>query len=279
MENSDPNELIERYLDGSLSPAERQAAETRLANDPGFQAQLELHRQLHEEFADPQKLELRDLLVDIMQKPPAGKRAWRKGLGLALLILLAGWIGWRWLSPVAEPAPAVPEETKSVPAPDESAAIPENRDTPTSPRGKAPQRPIAMINPAAFTPNQDFERRLGNNLRSVEGSVEIQSPAPGTNFSLKNGMALINFQGTVPASSDTAAYPLDLKIYDNLSVIGQAPLFRIQPAITSRNNASATWIFSSSQRLRLPPGLYYFIVEGRADEDLLFVGKFLIGGK
>jgi len=159
MENLDTNDLIEQYLEGSLSPADRQAVESRLATDADFRAHVELHRQLHDEFADPQKLQLRDLLGDILREspPPPAKQGWMKGLGIAVVVLLIGWMGWRWLSPAHRPAPSVPEEVKSAPLPTGPVATPETRMEPSEPLEKTPDRPIAMADPAAFALNRDFE--------------------------------------------------------------------------------------------------------------------------
>jgi len=87
----------------------------------------------------------------------------------------------------------------------------------------------------------------------------------------------INFRGLVPADTDTARYPLSLKIYTNQSS-GQ-PLLRVLPTIGNRNTATGKWVFSASQRLHLRRGLYYFTVERQSDEDLLFVGKFTVGAR
>ena len=277
MENLDTNELIEGYLDGSLPPAEQQAIEARLATDATFRAEIELHRQLHAELADAQKLRLRDMLSDIVQEaPPATPTnyGWVKGLGLALVALLAIWLGWRWLSPTAEPA--IPQEIKSSPIPSEPGSSPQSPDTPSVPQEKL--RPIAMADPKDFLPNRDFEARLGSNIRASGGSAEMQSPALGAGFVPKDGFVKINFRGTAPADADTARYPLALKIYANQPIDNQ-PSFQVLPAITNRSSQPATWTFSSAQRLYLKPGLYYFTIERQAEEDLIFVGKFTVGAK
>ena len=280
MENLDTNDLIEQYLNGSLPLAEQQAVESRLATDAAFRADVELHRQLHEEFADPQKLQLRDLLSDIRRETPRlpGKYNWLKGLGIAVAILFAGWSGWNWFSNKQRRAsePAVPEEIKSKPSSEEPIAIPESRNAPSEPLKKTPDRPIAKADPAAFVPNRAFEDRLGIQIRAMGGSAELQSPAPGANFIPENDFIKIDFRGTAPADADTARFPLAINIYANRTAAGQA-LFRLRPNISNRSTAREKWTFSLSQRLRLRPGLYYFTIERQADEDLIYVGKFTVG--
>lgn len=279
MENLDKNELIEQYLGGTLPPAEKQALETRMATDPAFRDEVELHRQLHEEFADPQKLQLRDLLGDILREPPppAPKEAggWLKGLGLVAGVLLAVWLGFRWLSPAPEHAPDAQEE-KSAPPPTIPTAPVQNENTPPKPLESTPERPIAMANRAAFAPNRDFENGISSQIRAIGGPAELQSPAMGAHFTPENGFVKLNFRGTAPADADTAQYPLVLKIYSNKTPPGEA-LFRLLPTIANRASAADKWTFSTVQRLRLGQGLYYFTLERRAEEDLIFVGKFTVG--
>ena len=280
MENLDTNERIEQYLNGALPPAEMQAMEARIATDAAFRNEVELNPQLHAEFEDPQKLTLRNLLGDILREPPPpAPRQYGnllKGLGLVSAVLLAVWLGLRWLSPAPEPATAAPEEKST--RPPTQVAPTENENTPPKPLESTPERPIAMADPAAFTPNRGFEDRIGSQIRAAGGSVDLQSPAMGANFAPENGFVKITFRGTAPADADTAQYPLVLKIYTNKNPSGEA-LFRLLPTIDNRASAADKWTFSTVQRLRLRPGLYYFTVERQAEEDLIFTGKFTVGAR
>ncbi len=127
-----------------------------------------------------------------------------------------------------------------------------------------------MANPAAFTPNSEFEARLGSTMRSTDGSAEVKSPVSGANFTPENGFVKINFRGTAPANADSIV----LKIYNNQ--LASQPV-RVLP--THQNTGNKTADFSSLQRLRLPPGQYYFTLERHADEELIFVGKFRVGAR
>ncbi|MBC7774159.1 MAG: hypothetical protein H7246_01870 [Phycisphaerae bacterium] len=279
MDNLDTNERIEQYLRGTLPPEEQLEMEARLATDSSFRAEVELHRQLHEEFADPKKLQLRDLLTDVLKNPPPPSPAnygWLKWPGILFGLLLLGGLGWYWLAPDPESAqPATQEEIKSIPPAKEPIATQEKDNTPTEPIEKTPEHPIAHADPAAYTPNRDFENRLGSMIRSSNGTAEMSSPAMGASFKAENGVVKINFRGTAPADADTARFPLALKIYDNRASSGKS-LLRLLPIISNRNASNGTWAFSSAQRLRLRPGLYYFTLERQLDEDLIFVGKFRV---
>lgn len=279
MKNLDNNELIEQYLRGALPPEDLQAVETSLATDPAFRAEVDLHRHLQEEFADPKKLELRDLLTDILKDPPApppANNAWVKWAGIALTVLLLGGFGlYRIASSQESTQPATQQEIKAVPPANEPIATQEKGNIPTEPVEKTPERPIAQADPAAYIPNRAFEGRLGSMIRSSDGTTEMSSPAMGATFKAENGLVKINFRGTAPDNGDTAQFPLVLKIYDN-QVDFRKSLYRVLPSINNRNASNGTWAFSSAQRLRLKPGLYYYTVERLADEDLIFAGKFRV---
>ncbi|MDO8365947.1 MAG: hypothetical protein Q7T20_04055 [Saprospiraceae bacterium] len=276
MDNFDNIDLIDQYLSGSLSPEERQVFEGRMASDEVFRSEVALHRHLLEEFSDPQKLQLRDVLTDILRAPPPAKKyGWSIGPIVAVLALLLGVLGWYWVSSVpASIQPASQEEIKSVPPINEPIAAPEKGDAPSEPVEKT-SSPIAHADPAAYIANAEFERRLGSMNRASDGMVKMTSPAMGATFKAENGVVKINFRGTAPAEGDTARFPLVLKVYDNKVDFGKS-LYRVFPTIMNRNAADGQWSFETGQRFRLRPGLYYFTVERKFDEDLIFAGKFKV---
>ena len=279
MENNNTNEIIEQYLNGTLPAEERQALEQRLETDAAFSAELELHRQLHREFADPKKLALRDMMRELVEETPAvpagQNRSW-KIAAIALAMLVLGWAGWHWLAPerVVIP-PASQDEIKSTAPANEPIATPDNTNQSTEPQEKTPEQPIAQADPKAYLPNRAFEGRLGSMVRSTDGSVKMNSPAMGATLKAENGTVKINFRGTAPADADTAQFPLALKIYDNKVNFGK-PLYRILPTIADRKTADETWAFSTIQKLQLKPGLYYYTLERVEEEDLIFAGKFRV---
>lgn len=280
MENLDTNDLIEQYLNGTLPAADKEAVDARIATDPVFRADLELHRQLHAEFADPKKLQLRDLMREITQTPPpppTNRFDRFKGPGIVLLVLLLGWASWTWFTRVPA-TPPVHEEIK-IPPPttNEPVATQDTQTTPTEPKDKKPERQIAMANPADFAVNRAFDEHLGSSTRAINGAAEMKSPRLGADFTPENGRVNLNFQGKAVASSDPAQFPLVLKIYNNQP--NAEPLYNLAPAISSQSRATNEWAFSLSPKLRLKPGLYYFTIERQEDSDMIYIGKFTVGAK
>ncbi len=274
MEKQNNNDLIEAYLDGSLPADEKKSVEDRLAADAVFRAEVNLHRQLQEEFADPRKLQLRDTMRDILREsPPPPEVAAPNPLKIAaivLLLLLSAWAIWRLAFPVPENAPMLPPTQQELLTPPN---IPlQNTDSPP----QTPPEPIAMADRSAFKSNPAFEARLGNGgVRSTDGQVvAMQSPAPGADFKAVQGIVTISFKGTVLADDDPSANPIKIHIYASKST--DTPLVQWLPDISNRQEAAEKWSFSSKKALRLAPGLYYFTLERQADADLIFVGKFTV---
>jgi hypothetical protein len=141
------------------------------------------------------------------------------------------------------------------------------------PTEKIQERPLAKANPSAYIPNRIFENRLESMVRSTNGKTTMTSPAVGALIKTENGVAKLNFKGSVPANEDNSQFPLVLKIFDNQNSDDKF-LYRVLPAKTNRDNPQ--WSFSSAQRLKLQPGLYYYTLERQMDDDLLYVGKFTV---
>jgi tetratricopeptide (TPR) repeat protein len=94
MENT---ELIEKYLDGSLTEQEKAGVETRAASDEEFRKLIQLHREVNESIADSdlydlhRKLERLAPLREPYLKPNTGKGRFISFLRIAaLFILVAG---------------------------------------------------------------------------------------------------------------------------------------------------------------------------------------------
>lgn len=280
MENLDTNDLIEQYLNGTLSQTEREAVENRITGDPAFRADVELHRQLHTEFEDPKKLHLRDLMFDITQAPPpppsVGKSGIFKGIGITLLALLLGWLAWSRLAR----APETPPPPPAPPVTNEPVATQDVQSPPNKPEDKKSNQLIAMADPKDFNINPAFESRLslsGSQSRAVDGSAELKSPRQGANFTPENGRVSIKFQGTAGADSGSEQNPLLLEIYNNQP--NPKTLHSLYPTVSASSRATSVWEFSTTAKLPLKPGLYYFNILRQDDGAVVYTGKFTVGAK
>ncbi|MDO8970442.1 MAG: hypothetical protein Q7U74_07130, partial [Saprospiraceae bacterium] len=192
--------------------------------------------------------------------------------GIVVLILLSIAAWWYWSA--ASPEKALPAPPPQQTAPNQTLPS-EDKTAPGTEEQIDKPRPIAMAKGRNFTPNPDFEARMGGSMiRSSAGeSVSIQMPTPATDFKIVQGLAKLQFKGSVPADDDLSEQPIAINIFNNKP--NSAPVARILPTISTPN--SGTWTFSVKHEAKLSPGQYYFVLERVQSEDLLWVGKFTVG--
>jgi hypothetical protein len=263
MQPLDEQELIERYLSDALTVGEAGELEARMKNDPSFRTRVELHRQLHAEFSDPQKLALRNMLSDIVEETPvqprSGKGWWMLGL-LIGVVALGVWY-FRSVTPVPEaPSSITPTEQ-------EKNEQPIQQTTPATPE------PIAKADGPSFKPNQAFESRLGNGgIRSEDGEeVIMQSPRPNAVLTLKNQNVALTFKGRISVGEEPQEMPLAIRIYNNQP---DSKSFMELRAVVKKDQDNL--LFSAAQNVKLAPGVYYYTLEQTETRDLIYVGKFTV---
>ncbi len=278
-------ELIEGYLLDNLSAADRQAVELRMQEDPGFRAELEFQRALHESLADPGALRLRRALDEIVHPaaapPPSGRRSrWLNLAALALLTAVALYLAWlRWGSASPEPGPNTP-----TPEPLQQNELPpaaEPADTTPPPARDWQKQPIAMANPADFAPNPDLEARIGG-IRGGGQEFELNSPAPDAKFLRKNGRVVLPVEAVWNADSLAAGQPLRLFVYSNRQVAwaNKKPVQEWPLSLESADSAGRYRI-TALREIPLRPGLYYLVVGQARPEDgggyrTVWVSRFLV---
>ncbi len=169
MEKTDLYELIESYLENTLTDAKQQEVEQRMAIDDAFRKEVELHRALQEDYADPDRWHLRSALSEIMEQPlpsdesvtstlhrntgsrrkwwtetltgyliPTGSWKWAMAIIVAILVIVGFWFFNRPTAtqlpketPMVEnPVPPVKENKPPVEQQDEAPKTSEHPETP-----------------------------------------------------------------------------------------------------------------------------------------------------
>lgn len=301
MKKNDRNDLIERYLADALSTTEREEVERLLLSDPEFHTELELHRALHQHLGDPGELRLRAALDDIMNPSvpenaatPANsstaseKQHWFRLailLALLLLVVLVGWYGWNRFNPKTEPiqtrpnnvAPLLPDSAPTNPVPPASV--------PDLPKINQPEQPIAMADPADFTPNPALDARIGGVRGNNEVELVLSSPAPDAAFLLKKGRVDLKIQGEIYADSLSATQALRLFIYSNRPGDWETKHSLFDLPIPAEPKGQGQYRVDFSRQLSLKPGLYYIVAgqqrvpETGSGYQTLWVGKFSVKAK
>lgn len=279
MQNRDLYELIESYLNGELPDKQRQQVEQRMAADAAFREEVELHRALQEDYADPARWRLREALSDIMsESPPPGSSEEsppnrRRPLWAAVpvVLLLAGGI-WYFTRPPA-PIPAL-SPTKHLPeTPPAKTQTPEAPPPNTPIQRKQPSAPIARADPDRFKENTGKEALFGRFRSESELHLDMSAPQNAAVFHPDDkGQTRLRFAGTLTGLEPGKTLSLNLLIFNNRDA---ASLLTLPIQITL--DAKATAVFDLRKTASLPKGLYYYCVEQQESGDWLTVGKFFIG--
>lgn len=288
MEKSELFDLIESYLDDTLSEEKRREVEERLAQDENFSREVTLHRQLQENFKDPDRWKLRATLSEIIKEPllivePSNqtKKILSNNMWKWIIILSAIFtaIGiWYLLTPatgtsIEEPIELQPSTDPSVPM----ASIPADTatlDVPEEKRSPNMQSDnlLASADPENFETNPSMEALVNSSSRS-DGDFALNLTVPINNApfaSDKKGETVIRFAGQLSGNTHDPSSELTLNVFNNKDVNSVLVSKSLEVKLESDVLA-----FDVRQRMKLPFGLYYFTIQ--QDGDILYAGKFTIG--
>lgn len=265
-------EQIERYLDGSMPPAEREAFEAALQQDKSLGDDLTLHRALHRSLGNRQRRELLDALADTVEEEaqprPALAGRWlspfRLAAAAAVLALLAAVGVWIYQPSPDEP-PAVAEQPVAPPLP----TLPHDSTPASTPPAGKPEKPgqLAMSDRRAFEPNRALDPLVGAMVRGDNASVRILKPGNDAVLPLQNGNADFALAGK--AAEMTA---LSLRIYNNREADFAAGKTVFQTDISVTDS-----VFTLNKSLKLTPGRYYAVLSAPGEEEPLVVLRFYAG--
>ena len=291
MKNETLHELIEQYLNSSLTAAKRQEFERQLASDATLRAELELHRALQEHLGDAGEQRLRLALEDVMQAPVAKSAKtvslfsgrWLAWAAVFVLILTACLLLWQRQTPEPPALVTVPpmssETNTTVQQPNEPPATNSSPPAQQKPRR---EQPIAMANPADFIPNPTLEARIGGIRGNQEIALDWLSPASGAEFVLKNSHITLPVELRIQADSAALALPIRLFVYSNRpeNWANNKPSAELDFPLKHLGQDEYQLRFNTQVRLR--PGLYYLVAGQLRPRDIgggyrtLWVGSFLV---
>lgn len=124
--------------------------------------------------------------------------------------------------------------------------------------------------PMAYEPNIYLEQLAGN-MNCSSGVIQTVSPAPDTFYAVRNCVVQIPFEGTVCGAQES----LNLSVYSNQPehYKQDRPIFE-EPLLLEKTGKNQRYALKAM--LNLPPGLYYFVIENKAEKTVA-VGKFKVG--
>ena len=311
MEKEQLYNIIEAYLDGTLSGDELSAFEQRLKSEPDLADEVQLHRKLQNEFGDAQKRLLKSKLdtlrEEFMQKdeevakvvPINRRNNFRILMSIAAGILVLVFAIWFFFfkTPekreiVDEEPPTEKESIDSDQAPVKEIEDPSNlAEDQTNPENPSTENEsIEEIAPeenllARFESNPALENLIAQNGSNEDFEFSIEQPAEEEPFILKNGKIDLQINGMLFAVDLKDEKSLVVEIYNNnpqdyASKKSIASYSLIVEKDTSEDNdglafaSKEAYFYSLQKMLTTAPGLYYYLVFQKGQSTPIFTGKF-----
>ena len=119
-----------------------------------------------------------------------------------------------------------------------------------------------------------MEAFVKGTVRGESLEIKLSHPANGTRFVPDaKGVVTVRFKGSVSMEEGQPLTKFVLSFFDNQN--SNKPLLDVP--VSMQKDTSDLLIFDVQQRLKFPPGLYYFTLEEADKGEVLYAGKFLIG--
>jgi hypothetical protein len=294
--NEEQYQRLERYLEGAMDPPERQQFEDELAGNEALAKELALYQDMKEMLADTPENELRKNLALLGDRQHRPGSLFRRLLWILVpFSLLAGW--WylgREADSASEPDQVIiqgdtileqPSDAQNTPPPStdtlerpgtQTTPAQELPPPPSSPETPPPQKkqqnePIAA---ADFTPNPSLEFLIDNNLRAddiVWSNIQLQ---PDVKLAGNQASFTFQFSSTLTTTEPFEAQTMLLHLFSN-----QAEDFdNFEPLQSFELRLDKTdeqqYEIQFEQPLQLSPGLYYYLIENAATEQIYKVARF-----
>ncbi len=307
-------EKIEAYLNGDLSVTDRKVFEEEMAKDVTLQKEVRLHSRLHNELSKPNKKLLRDNLKTISAKQVINLKdgetiqenldtsksspfKWWPFLLLGLAFLLGAYYFTRPSAEVVNPIETPPEQkietpgqlpqepTIEQPTPTQKSSTDgevlhqaNNDKIETSKQNEKPL--IASANPADFKSNPYLDNQIGNTVRGESYSVVMDASATAETMTLLNGVAQLRLKGALKTDGEIAKdASFVLMIYTNKKEDYLEDRSILNVPINLQPLKNDAFPFQFNANLRITPGLYYYIIAEKDNDEPLHVGKFEVQSK
>jgi len=299
-------EKIEAYLNGSLAAEELKSFEQELTKNPALSAEVNLHRQLQNELSKSNKRTLRDNLkvISANQKvslededvsnvidkeaAPANRNWLWWLLGLALIGAAIFYFTKDTTStiepPLDEPMeePANKEEFPNIIKPkdpvdtDKELQQANNNETPSTDI-KEEKPLIASVDPKDFIPNALLETQIGSTVRGNTYAVNVDPTATADVIKLVGDVAQVRIKGSIEVDGDLdEKTSFMLMIYSNKKEDYMEDRSILNIPLNLQPLKDNTFPFQFNANMRITPGLYYYIIAEKEDDEPLHVGRFKV---
>jgi hypothetical protein len=250
------DEALERFVLGQMNDDELDAFLAHLALHPEAQAEVAAVRARIKSLRG----------ATAAPAPPPSKNTGKWLVATLLFALLCG-AGWWLFGP--EPSPNIPPPP-AIPAP----AIPQQQPIAQTPPPPAAEQPKQLA--TAYRPNRYLETQISN-LRSANLRLEVAEPRANQVLHLQSGKIDFQLVGSLKMSKTEANQGFRVLIFDNQPSHLEAMRFEAAfPIALSTPDKDGVHTFRLAHKIKLPPGLFYCIIEDESSGDWLWVGKFRV---
>ena len=271
MENS-PFALITEYLEGNLDAETRARFEATVRVNPELAAELALYRDMYTALTPGPEDAIRKNLEMLGKKHTGTGWSFKKWKIPVLLItlLLSVLLVYRFLiyAPAPMPDPVQPPAPEKV-----SPAVNEPVQKIEKSQPSEPQRSAPMA--AAFRPNPQLEKMIGNTYRSAARKFKIISPLADVALKSANRKTVFTLSGIIETPEKAIDQPFRALIFSNDPDAFEKFQF-VWVASLQLENVNHSFAFSRTEMLDLPPGLYYLVVEEESSGMTCYTGRFRI---
>lgn len=280
MDPENSYEKIEAYLSGQLEGEALAEFEKAVQSDPALAEEVALYRDMSAALEPSEEDELRANLALLGKKyadPELDKKSFFNWW-MVVAVALAGFGVWWWkTTPDQAPyQPAIEENSRPTEIP-ETVVPPETPDQEKAPpvaENESPEnereKPRRIA--ANFEPNAQLEALFDSQVRGEEYRFQVLQPTADANIKDEDGKVRLPVSGILETSADKVDVPFRLLLFSNKK--GDYENFK---PILKRNldfkKDSDVFRFSLNTEMRLPQGLYYFLIENEDSGMVYHIGR------
>ena len=134
---------------------------------------------------------------------------------------------------------------------------------------------IANIDPANFLPNPYLDNHIDKEVPDEAYSVKMDKSATAEKITLNGNVAKLRLKGSLKSDVALAeAASFVLMIYSNKQEDYLEDRSLLNVSINLQPLTDNAFPFQFNANLRITPGLYYYIIVEKSNDELLYVGRF-----
>ncbi len=274
MDKQNLYDLIESYLRKTLDERRLKEMEDQMAEDEVFRAEVEERRKVlnfkseglsqvtetGEEGTNPVEAPADESTQQEKEGLTVVKKEKLKYAMLVLALIFAGtqfWLLTTEQSQKSKDTAFSHDEEVEIP-------VPRPRLEPLFPEEDQDDR---------FIPNPSFETLIKGGIRSRVLDLEVNSPGENAVFVPNElGRSTIHFRGKALEVDKKISSLFNILIFSNQDVDEAVTSFSFQ----FKKDKKEQNYFEVSRRVKLDPGIYYFLIQSQEGRQLLYTGKFRI---